>query len=317
MFFGAFGLLIFATLIFSPHVDVGALVVMPLLGIGSLALAHKIWPKELTQEQKAHRQAKLRTLPEGIAFLASELAERIASTAIFQRIKNASKAASREMAKQRDAQQLRASAQHSAQQALERERRRVEALRANFFDQIRESAKSPMIQANVFSAGELALKRDELVYVTQTTDGICIAVMDAQKRFDIAWDDLLGIDATGVGKSTRNAGIVGGGLGVEGAATGIIVASALNAISTRTSLDSWLTLRTATNEVVLSVLQSDPREVRGMLARAFAVVGAKSVAKPEGTNGLAAELSVLSKLHADGALTEAEFNSAKAKLLAK
>ncbi|MEK8047388.1 SHOCT domain-containing protein [Ideonella margarita] len=321
---GAFGLLLFAKLIFAKHFDVLAMVVVPFVGVFFLALAYKIWPKQTPLEQRNHRQAKLGKLADmitspmteltelagGIAASAIESAKEIASSAIVQRFKNAGKAASREMAEQREA-------RYNAQQSLERERLRIEALHAKFIDQIKEIATSPLILAKVFSAGELAMKRDEPVYVTQTTNGVCIAVMDARKRFDIPWDDLLGIEATGTGKSTRNAGIVGGGLGVEGAATGILVASALNAISTRTSLDSWLTLRTATNEVVFSVLQSDPREVRGMLARAFAVVGAKSVAKPEGTNGLAAELSVLSKLHADGALTEAEFNSAKAKLLAK
>lgn len=65
------------------------------------------------------------------------------------------------------------------------------------------------------------------------------AEIDGDGVATVPYTNLTKIDISG-GTSTTDAGMIGGGFGLQGAAEGIAVASILNALSRKTSIRTWL-----------------------------------------------------------------------------
>lgn len=145
------------------------------------------------------------------------------------------------------------------------------------------------------------------------------------------------IELSGPGRFTTGGGYVGGGFGLTGAAEGMAVAGLLNALTTRTQVQSVIALLSAEYEGFFLSQQHAPDELRRTLAPVFlrgrqlSANGAAdaraldngSQARQDRTlavgaapgNDLAETLERLASLHRAGALTDAEFSTAKAQAL--
>jgi hypothetical protein len=127
-------------------------------------------------------------------------------------------------------------------------------------------------------------------------------------------DTLMAIEAYGPGTTSTNAGLVGGGFGLEGAALGILAASVINAATTRTATNTFLRLATPCAELFLHTSEVEPTPLRMKLSPAVVRVEAKRL-RILPALGLSAEIRALHALLQDGLITDAEFGAAKNKLL--
>jgi Short C-terminal domain len=131
------------------------------------------------------------------------------------------------------------------------------------------------------------------------------------------------VELSGPGRFTTGGGFAGGGIGLEGAAAGMAVAAVLNALSTRTRVESVIAVLSADYEGFFLCREHDLDELRRLLAPVF--VRARQItggpvdpeATPSAGGGadLVATLERLTALHQAGALTEEEFRRAKAQAL--
>jgi hypothetical protein len=125
------------------------------------------------------------------------------------------------------------------------------------------------------------------------------------------------------GGTTRSGGgFIGGGFGVEGAVGGMLAASVLNSLSSRTTINTVLRLATPSAEYIFLSHAVDAAALRLTLTpiqpriRQAQVTTAPISAPPTPPAlSIGDELSKLAQLRDGGVLSDAEFASAKARLL--
>lgn len=175
------------------------------------------------------------------------------------------------------------------------------------------SVHRPLLALLIGGSG-LSQKPGAVVYLSSTEQVVRITNAVEDGEIEIPIENLTSIDVSGPGAQTSNAGLMGGGFGVEGALKGILAASLINAATTKTRTDTFLRVATGSMEAYLHLNNIEPSELRLVLSPLFVAMEAKKAA-PQQASNLAAEIGQLKSLHASGALSDEEFASAKKKLL--
>lgn len=85
----------------------------------------------------------------------------------------------------------------------------------------------------------------------------------------VSWERVVSLEVSGPGAVTTGGGYMGGGIGLEGAAVGMLMAGALNAATTRTSVDTRVYLATGDGEAFFRYSLAGPDELRIKLSPAF------------------------------------------------
>ena len=141
-------------------------------------------------------------------------------------------------------------------------------------------------------------------------------------RDHVPYHSVLALQVSGSTVRT-NLGVFGGGFGVIGAAEGMLAATVINTLTTRTRQYAVLRITTGSSEYVFSsdardgsvlALTLTPVQVDIRRAQQANKVGA---APPPSERSVADELRKLARLRDEGILTDEEFAGAKAKLLGR
>lgn len=139
----------------------------------------------------------------------------------------------------------------------------------------------------------------------------------------VPYRDIMALEIGGPGAQQSGGGFFGGGFGVEGAVGGMLAATALNLLTTRTKVDTVVCLQTSAAELYLHTEAATPDELRMSLSPVFTRLRNLQAARtqPSGASDgppvdTVARLAMLSELHAKGELTDDEFAAFKAKLMA-
>lgn len=91
---------------------------------------------------------------------------------------------------------------------------------------------------------------------------------ESEEVFDIGWEGLH-VEIEGAGEIRQGGGFIGGGFGLEGAAVGMVAATALNALTTTTSVDTVLHLQTRTVKLYLFYGLETPEVLRRTMSPVF------------------------------------------------
>lgn len=150
-----------------------------------------------------------------------------------------------------------------------------------------------------------------------TSSSLIVTVCDTGQTVELANDDILKIEISGPGTVTTNAGLIGGGFGFEGAAWGIAAASLINAITTKSTTNTFLTVATSTGSVTLHTDMYDPEVLQMRLASqiAYAEMRARSGIQNSVGTDIVSKIRELADLKSQGLITEEEYALAKSKLL--
>jgi hypothetical protein len=130
--------------------------------------------------------------------------------------------------------------------------------------------------------------------------------------------DVTAIEIGGPGAKKQGGGFIGGGFGLGGAAEGMLIASALNMLTTRTSIDTVICIQTKTAELFLHHGEATPDALRMQLSPAFTVLrqrlagGSEAHRSEPGETGAVEQLTKLAELLDRGLIDEEEFRSLKA-----
>lgn len=147
---------------------------------------------------------------------------------------------------------------------IEQNRERAATLFARSADTLARLPSSPVLNAAGFelSAGE----RCEVVFL-----GSAIEISrPSQAAESVPWSELREIEITGPGTVTSGGGFIGGGIGLEGAAEGMLMAGVLNAISTKSKVQTVVGLLFISRELWLLHDVLEPLALRIELAPVFA-----------------------------------------------
>lgn len=140
------------------------------------------------------------------------------------------------------------------------------------------------------------------------------------ERFDFKLSELTAVKLDGPGRVVSNAGIGGGGLGLEGAVVGIGAAALINALTTKTTTNTVLYLAWRGAEIFLHTSQHTPEEARLLLSHVFLAIDEASTSTivPSGrqeAGDLVAQFERLASLLESGVIDADEFKLAKARIL--
>jgi hypothetical protein len=162
-----------------------------------------------------------------------------------------------------------------------------------------------------------------------TSAGITIHASDGLRdvvKESVSYAEVVALQISGT-TTRRNAGMIGGGFGVVGAAEGILVASVINSLTTRTKIYTLLRIATTRSEYVFVSYSVDSSALQLSLTPAqLRVRQAHQAPEPPhaqpqpqapANSGLsvADEVRKLAAVRDEGLLTEEEFAAAKARLL--
>lgn len=131
--------------------------------------------------------------------------------------------------------------------------------------------------------------------------------------------ELTDIHISGPGEVTTDAGMWGGGFGVQGAVTGIAMASIINTLTSRTSVNTFLKLEWVSDEAFLHHTVMTPEALRMGMSRVFikmrASMGGREGVPAGKATGIVDEIERLAKLYERGLIDNAEFAALKRKLI--
>lgn len=133
------------------------------------------------------------------------------------------------------------------------------------------------------------------------------------EALDIAFADITEFEVGGTGTTTTNAGVSGGGFGIEGFIKGAVAAAVINAATTKSSTNTFLKITSNKGEIFMHTAMCEPAELQ-MILSPLSVNIANRIGRAESVS-VADELSKLNDLLKSGVITESDFLNAKNKIL--
>jgi len=157
-------------------------------------------------------------------------------------------------------------------------------------------------------------EKNAQITIGQCKDGIYLGCLSSLEHKIISIDTITLLEISGEGTVTTNAGVVGGGFGVEGFIKGAIVAEVLNAATTKSRTNTFLRIMTTDSELYFHTSEREPAHLQILFSKVFVHINSAKTKKANRT-GISDELLKLHSLFKDGALTQDEFDVAKRNLL--
>lgn len=148
-------------------------------------------------------------------------------------------------------------------------------------------------------------------------DAIRIALSASGALIDIPFTEIHEVEISGPGTTTNNAGISGGGFGLEGFVKGAVTAALINAATTKSSTNTFARMLTTTGELYLHTSQAEPAQLKIRLSQVYVYLAnkARNASASSIHGAVAEEITKLHKLKQDGLIDDDEYKAAKGKLL--
>lgn len=138
-----------------------------------------------------------------------------------------------------------------------------------------------------------------------------------RRPLELAYQEITSIEVTGPGYVRSGSRVLGGGIGLEGAALGMAATSLVNSATSRQRIETQLSIAATELQVVLRYTHQTPEALRIALSRPIAQV--EAAARHGTTSGepgdITSQLGRLRDLHSQGALTDDEYTAAKSRLI--
>lgn len=193
--------------------------------------------------------------------------------------------------------------------------------------QIRERASARLEQLQLKSKGKpllalhaggsgIAIAVGSAFFLSCRDNAFAISYVLSNEEVVLPYGNLIAFEVTGPGTEITNAGLAGGGFGIEGALQGIAAAALVNAATTKKTTNTFLRVATAEGEAYFHFNGIEPQALRlAFSSAALAAEANKSRNIHNTPSNLASELQKLHQLKIDGILNEEEFAVAKRKLI--
>lgn len=159
------------------------------------------------------------------------------------------------------------------------------------------------------------LQKSETLALLCGNDRLHLQNFQTKKLVVILFTELTSLEVSGPGTESKNAGVIGGGFGFQGAVEGVLIATTINALTSRSTTNTFLHLVSLNAEVMLHTSTIEPSELRLLLSPAFVRKTQATPVTDPALNSLGAEIERLHGLKQKGILTDEEFVSAKARLI--
>ncbi|MGO9792972.1 MAG: SHOCT domain-containing protein [Solirubrobacteraceae bacterium] len=176
------------------------------------------------------------------------------------------------------------------------------------------TAESRLLGGFTFVGGSGFAIEPEAVCSVATRPGELLIAVEIGESFEqrVPFRNLTELRVDG-GTITSGGGFIGGGFGLSGAVEGMLIASVLNHLTTKTSTHTILHVGSTTGELLLHHGKLQPDTIRTTLSPMFVgLAAARHRSQPPAEENPLTQLERLGKLKDSGLLTDAEFEAARA-----
>lgn len=125
-----------------------------------------------------------------------------------------------------------------------------------------------MISVQIIGEAFYAMPVGAEAFLDFDVDSLTVSFPPHQTR-QIHYAEITDLKIYGPGKISSGGGFAGGGLGVDGALAGIVASAALNALTTKTSFQTFLSIETLRGEMHFLCPSCDPQVLRIELAHTY------------------------------------------------
>lgn len=169
---------------------------------------------------------------------------------------------------------------------------------------------------NVGGSGYTLSQGQQINFGINKSSIIIIKINDLMDVIDIPFEEVTEIEISGPGTVVTNAGVSGGGFGLDGFIKGAVAAAVINAATTSKTTNTFMRLMTATGEIYIHTSEIEPDSLKIKLSPVFVHLKNKSNQQIKiPSSSIAEEIERLQKLLKDGILSQEEFDAAKKKSL--
>ncbi len=176
------------------------------------------------------------------------------------------------------------------------------------------SGHKPLACTYLGGSGSPMLQNAE-VLLTRLSDSLIFTNSGTVDRYAIPFGKIYSVEVSGPGTQTTNAGISGGGFGVEGFLQGVAVAATLNALTSRSSTNTFLRILSEDAEIYLHSSATEPTQLRMLLSPVVVAIEKHKNGQRSRPSSLSDEIARLESMHKSGILNIEEFEAAKRKIL--
>ncbi|MBJ6727583.1 hypothetical protein [Geomesophilobacter sediminis] len=169
----------------------------------------------------------------------------------------------------------------------------------------------PFIQINfsLLGGSEIPIDPGEKCKVIFSNN--LISLESKRSTFKINLTHVHDLEIGGPGEVRTDAGMIGGGFGIDGAIAGIGIASVINALTAKNTVNTVLKIDWEGGEVFLHTSEFNPETLRLKLSNTFTTIKAL---KNRVSNDIVLQLERLILMKNAGQLTDFQFEQAKEKL---
>lgn len=174
---------------------------------------------------------------------------------------------------------------------------------------------NPISARNIGGYG-YPLKQDQPLNIGINKSSVVFFNKESLQRIETPFNEITELEISGPGTVTTNAGISGGGFGLEGFLQGAVAAAVINAATTKSSTNTFIRLLSNTGEIYLHTTEIEPAALKMKLSPVFVNLANRSK-KAAGNSGgsISEEIERLQNLMKDGVISQEEFDSAKKKII--
>ena len=123
-----------------------------------------------------------------------------------------------------------------------------------------------MQRATFLGGHNMPLAPGSSVLLQFTSEGLGIGDPTGRRLGNLPYPSVTHCEVQGAGKSTTSGGFIGEVFGVQGAVEGMLIASALNALTSKSTNDTHLVLTTRDAQAVFTMQDATPRNLQALLA---------------------------------------------------
>lgn len=182
--------------------------------------------------------------------------------------------------------------------------------------QLKLKAKhDPLLAVHVGGSG-IPIQTGSAFYLSCREGAFAISHAISDEEVELRYEQIKSIEVSGPGTEVTNAGLVGGGFGLEGALKGMAAAALVNAATTKKTTNTFLRIATNEGEAYFHFNNIEPAALRLVLSPVVVAVEAnQGNTKSSAALGLASELEKLHQLKMNGVITDEEFEASKKKMI--
>lgn len=203
---------------------------------------------------------------------------------------------------------------------LHNEKLELERLASSEFIKNSKSIADESFVATYLGGSGTEHQEKDKVLLGCTDDFLYIGNLEKLKNTTVPIAEITLFEISGDGTVTTNAGVLGGGLGIEGFIKGAIVAELLNKATTKSTTNTFVRIMTNGSEMYFHTSEREPVQLKILFSKVFVFLNSlknTDVASSAQTTSISDELAKLHTLFKEGVLTEAEFEQAKKRIISR